>query len=160
MSIKYKSRSSSWSRAYETNNQQDIAPNLLNNSPPYFNNLFSDPSEDPQTKEEKEEDKNQDRKRNPLQKSEENEIIEEKDNQNVFPSKDFSVNNIQFHNDIEKLPEDNIDNNIYTEFDYDKFENLTIIKHKNSNITENLNFGFNINNNINKSFLTKIHLLK
>ena len=138
---------------YETNNQQDIASNILNNSPPYFNNLFSDPSEDPQTKEEKEEDKNQDTKRNPLQKSEENEIIEENDNQNVFPSKDFSVNNIQFHNDIEKLPEDNIDNNIDNEFDYDKFENLAIIKHKNSNITENLNFGFNINNNINKSFL-------
>ena len=141
---------------YETNNQQDIAPNLLNKSAPYFNNLFSAP----QTKEEKEEDKSQDIKRNPLQKSKENEIIEENDNQNIFPSKDFSVNNIQFHNDIEKLPEDNIDNNIDTEFDYDKFENLTIIKHKNSNITENLNFcnNININNNINKGFLQNKNL--
>lgn len=131
----------------EENDQEDIDQNLLGNSPTYFNILFPDQSsEDPQPKEEEEEEeKNQDIIKNPIEKSEESEQIEENEQQNFFHIKYLNKNNIQFQNDIEKVNEDNINKELY------KYENLTTIIHKKSNIILNLNHDININ--LNKNLL-------
>ena len=107
---------------HQQNNQQDIVQDPLDNNP-FFNILFSDPlSEEPQPKEEKEKDKSQDTKRNIIQKSDEIELSEENEQQNIFPIKVFNINSPQFQNDREKVIEENIDNELYY-----KFENLSII---------------------------------
>ena len=131
---------------HQQNNQQDIVQDPLDNNP-FFNILFSDPlSEEPQPKEEKEKDKSQDTKRNIIQKSDEIELSEENEQQNIFPIKVFNINSPQFQNDREKVIEENIDNELYY-----KFENLSIIININSNIPLDLIGDININ--INKNFL-------
>ena len=133
---------------HQANNQNNIIQNPLDNNP-FFNILFSDQSsEDPQQKEEKEEDKNQDAKRNTIQKSDESELVEENEQQNIFPEKGLNINNTQFQNDIEEIIEDNVDNEPYS----NRFENLTSFIDINPNIKLNLIHDINISDNIDKNF--------
>ena len=92
-----------------------------------------------------------------MQKSEESELGEENELQNIFPEKGFNINNTQFQNDIEEIIEDNEDNELYS----NKFENLTSIIDINPNFSLNLIDDINININLNKKFPnTKIQILK